>query len=493
MPQKLPLLGNKKPHVLKPNKRNTTPRIIIAVDTETYTEQIDNDLWVHKHKLGWAIYKDRQHGKTEYLYFEDPTEFWKWLKTKLKNGVTLYIFAHNFDFDWQILDGFNAVSKILGGKITRAIFDSNVFHIKASIEGFDGYPSHVCRLEFISTTNYTPYPLKKIGKLLGLEKMEVDFDLKEYCKRDTEIVLAFVEYLLKFIETHQLGNFQPTIASQSFTAFRHRFMKHEIYIHADEKAIELERLSYKGGRCEAWFIGKWKGGKVYKLDINSMYPFVMKTHEYPVKLVKVLNHCSVNQLKQIMKKYHVITHAKIRVDKPVVGVKRKKLIFPIGQFWDYFTTPELELIEKHGEILEVKEVGIYEKAPIFTDYIDYFYNLRLKFKREKNDVMQYFCKSFMNNLYGKLGQKNEVFMKIGESPTEEWKSIRYYDMDTKQWKYWRVLGKTIEEKVGFVEASNSFVAIPSFVTAYARCYLWELIEKAGEENVLYMDTDSLFV
>jgi len=47
--------------------------------------------------------------------------------------------------------------------------------------------------------------------------------------------------------------------------------------------------------------------------------------------------------------------------------------------------------------------------------------------------------------------------------------------------------------VGFVEASNSFVAIASFVTAYARCYLWELIEKAGEENVLYMDTDSLFV
>jgi len=419
MTRKLPLIGNKKAHVLKANKLNNTPRIIIAVDTETYTEQIENDMWIHRLKLGWAIFKDRQHGKTEYFYFEEPSEFWNWLKGKLKNERTLYIFAHNFDFDWQILDGFNAVSKILGGKITRAIFDSNVFHIKASVEGFDGYPSHICRLEFISTTNYTPYSLRKIGKLLGLEKMEVDFEtadkeyLKEYCKRDTEIVLAFVEYLLKFIETHQLGNFQPTIASQSFTAFRHRFMKHKIYIHADPKAIELERLSYKGGRCEAWFIGKWKDGKIYKLDINSMYPFVMKTHEYPVKLVKILNYCSVNQLKQIMKKYHVIAHVKIRVDKPVVGVKRKKLIFPIGEFWDYFATPELKLIERHGEILEVKEVAIYEKAPIFIDYVDYFYNLRLKFKREKNDVMQYFAKIFMNSLYGKFGQKNEVFIKIG--------------------------------------------------------------------------------
>jgi len=497
--QKLPFLGRKRPHKLKHNKRNRTPRFIIAVDTETYQEQLDEDLWVHKLKLGWAIYKDRQTGKTEYFYYEDVNDFWRWLKSKLKHKTTLYVFAHNFDFDWQVLQGFKKIKEILGGEIKRAIFDSNVFYIKVQVKGFNGYPTHYCNLEFISTTNYSSYPLKKIGKILGLEKMEIDFKnttkeyLKEYCKRDTEIVLAFVEYLLKFIEEHNLGNFQPTIASQSFTAFRHRFMKHDIYIHANPTTTRLERESYKGGRCEAWFIGKWKGGKVYKLDINSMYPFVMKTHEYPVKLIKVLPYCSVSQLKRIMRDYLVIARMKVEVWKPCVGIKREKLIFPVGRFWGVFTSPEIKLIFRYGKILEIKEVAIYEKAKIFEDYVDYFYNLRLKFKEEGNEVMQYFSKIFMNSLYGKFGQRNEYFKKIGKYPNEEWISIRYYDADNKEWHYYRIIGNSIEEKVGYVEAENSFVAIASFVTAYARCYLWELIEKAREENVLYMDTDSLFV
>lgn len=491
-------MGYKKWHYLKPNEKCKLPRFIIAVDTETEPEQIDEKTELHKLKLGWAIFKDRLHNKEEAFYFEHPKEFWDWLKSKCKNKTTLYVFAHNFDYDFQVLQGFNYLTEHLGAKITKFIVDSNVFIVRAKLEGFDGYPDHRCNIEFISTTNYSSYPLKKIGKILGLEKLEIDFknaskeELKTYCYRDTEIVLRFVEYLLKFIEEHDLGNFQPTIAAQSFTAFRHRFMKHKILIHAHPKATELERLSYRGGRTEAFFIGEWKGGTVYKLDVNSMYPYVMKNREYPVKLVKVLPYASVEQLKRIMRQYLVITRVKVKVDKPVVGVKKEKLIFPIGVFWSVLTSPELELVMKNGQILEVKEVAIYEKAKIFEDYVDYFYNLRLKFKEKGNEVMQYFAKIFMNSLYGKFGQKNESFKTIGFTDDPDFKAERVYDADEGRWRYFRVIGNKIEEKDGYIEGSNSFVAIASFVTAYARCYLWKLIEKAGQKNVLYCDTDSLF-
>jgi hypothetical protein len=46
---------------------------------------------------------------------------------------------------------------------------------------------------------------------------------------------------------------------------------------------------------------------------------------------------------------------------------------------------------------------------------------------------------------------------------------------------------------GEEETQNSFTAIASHVTEYARFYLWELFEKAGIENVYYCDTDSLFI
>jgi len=42
-------------------------------------------------------------------------------------------------------------------------------------------------------------------------------------------------------------------------------------------------------------------------------------------------------------------------------------------------------------------------------------------------------------------------------------------------------------------SNHSFPAIASHITAYARMYLYELIKKAGFENVYYCDTDSLFV
>jgi hypothetical protein len=43
------------------------------------------------------------------------------------------------------------------------------------------------------------------------------------------------------------------------------------------------------------------------------------------------------------------------------------------------------------------------------------------------------------------------------------------------------------------ESRDSFPAIASHITAYARMYLWELMKTAGLENVYYVDTDSLML
>ena len=44
-----------------------------------------------------------------------------------------------------------------------------------------------------------------------------------------------------------------------------------------------------------------------------------------------------------------------------------------------------------------------------------------------------------------------------------------------------------------VLAYDSCPIIASTVTAYARCYLFDIMRKAGLENVLYCDTDSVFL
>ncbi|GAH31491.1 unnamed protein product, partial [marine sediment metagenome] len=60
----------------------------------------------------------------------------------------------------------------------------------------------------------------------------------------------------------------------------------------------------------------------------------------------------------------------------------------------------------------------------------------------------------------------------------------------KQIRY--LLGEIFELK-GHTECFNSFPAIPAHVSAYARLYLWKLMQQAGEGNYFYCDTDSLIV
>jgi len=54
------------------------------------------------------------------------------------------------------------------------------------------------------------------------------------------------------------------------------------------------------------------------------------------------------------------------------------------------------------------------------------------------------------------------------------------------------MGKKITT-TGKKDATHTFTAIASAVTAYARQYLWQTIKKIGANKVLYCDTDSIIL
>jgi len=255
----------------------------------------------------------------------------------------------------------------------------------------------------------------------------------------------------------------------------------------------MERESYRGGRTEAFYIGRLPKGKYYKLDVNSMYPFVMRERLYPTKLIRLETQPSLSGLKRALQRFFVIAHVRIKVDKPIVAIKGERLIFPVGEFDAFLTSPELELLMKHGEILKVYKYAIYEQHPIFKDYVDFFYTLKEKYTKEGNSAFKQIAKLFLNSLYGKFGQRTRLFDKVGECEHEDGYEV-VFDVETGKRITYRYLNNEVwVESEEYVEGENSMVVIASAVSAYARCYLWSLIEKAGLENVFYCDTDSLIV
>jgi len=99
----------------------------------------------------------------------------------------------------------------------------------------------------------------------------------------------------------------------------------------------------------------------------------------------------------------------------------------------------------------------------------------------------------MNSLYGKFGQLMGEWETCGKCDPKE---VKYWsEIVSGQNKicHYRKINGLIQRYEKKREAFNSFCAVASHVTGYARVKMWQLMEKAGCDNVYYCDTDSLFV
>lgn len=484
----------RKPHMLSRNKANRYPREFIFYDTETDPIELDPEIKLHKLRLGWANYlRLDELGKIhtdEWREFRTHSEFWEFVFSKARSKSKLYVIAHNQHFDFNVVGGFKWLGREKW-KITKLILDSSRFYVQARKNGK--------ALAFLDTFNYVKAPVRKLGKVVGLEKLSVDFstvsdgELSVYCKRDVEIIRKWFLRYLQFIRKENLGNFGFTVSQQAFNAFRHRFMTHPICIHADQDALRLERESYRGGRSEAFFIGEVPEDRIFYLDVNSLYPYVMRKFKYPTRLVFMEKYPSKKGLYHALEHYGVIAKVHITINEPAIGIKRNKLIFPVGSFWCTLTTPELRYVLDHARINKVAYYAAYEMKPIFVDYVDYFYDLKTKAKKEGDQVTYQLAKLFLNSLYGKFGQKTRELELIAEGEGLGFGYTKVYFMNREKAYHGYVIGNQLyiikEEK----EWYNSFPAIASHVTAYARMHLWNLMKTAVLSNVYYVDTDSLFV
>jgi len=456
-------------HFLKDNKVNQKKLNWVFFDTETQVVTEDERVQKQNLKLGYAVHIrfDHKNKKQKEIFFTTPEEFGLFLERSVRDKGVLYVAAMQVAFDF----GVSGIGKYL---------DNNGWEIKKPIVSESCvilyYRKDKKTIVFMDIWNYVKTSVKALGNTLDLPKLDIDFEkctdeeLREYCKRDTEIIAYFIEQYIKFIEDHDLGNMGITTPHQSFNAYKHRFRKKPLLIHNHKETLELERESYYGGRTECFRIGKIDE-EIYVLDINSMYPYIMKENLFPsnFKLYSYKGR-NLSSLKILLSSYLVIARVLIETDEAVYPYRRNgKLIFPAGRFWTTLCTGSLRYALEKGHIIDVDV-------------------------EQGNKVYRNFAKLIMNSLYGKFGQKVKNIEPVGYDPDIEM-GIRYIkDYDTgKRWSEIVINHKIFAEASKEDEAYDSFPAISAHVTDYARLHLWKLIKKAGKENVFYSDTDSLFV
>ena len=520
-------------HIFRQTKKLSMQDNFIFLDTEANTKQIDKDIKELTFRMGSAIFWNRKNDIYEKLIFYDTLNFWENVEFIFSQGVKEQIlFSHNTQFDLKMIDGFNYLLRN-GWEIKNQYVRASIF-IFVFVK-IDKYKNKKI-LHIWDTFNYVRVPLEKIGKSLNLPKLDIDLgkcnkiELEMYCLRDSEIIFAFIRQLIDFLIVNNLSKLKATSGSISFNAFRHAFYDVKdkpIYIHDWKESIKLERSSFRGGITDCFLVNKLLNG-VYKLDINSMYSWVMKEYYFPTKLLRYTNESELSQVQLFElynrlknnKNYGFILDVSFSIPKEnayiLTKLPKSKAMFLYGNNIRLsLCQPELDFIENKknkGKISYIFSMNIYKMQDIFSNFVDVFFNFKLKYKKEKNKVNEGLAKLILNNLYGKFAQKDMEFKKISINSDF---LIKYQDIIKMMIEKCKNLIKDnsivylgaiinvaeiyIINKELFLfrkfekNSKESFVAISSFIISYARMLLIKYLKIAKRKNSFYCDTDSLFV
>lgn len=485
--------NKRKAHYIRRSKNVRLPSRFIFFDVETYPVPSGKPMVL---KLAYAVYWyiDKKTGVETIEWFDTTKSesLFDFIISKSVKYNNLRVLSANIWFDCRVsgilthlkASGWHCKQFFARGHTFIALFERGNY-----------------RIDLVNVQNYFNIPVVTIGKSIGKPKLKVDFDrasmkdLRIYCKNDVDIIFTAFKALYYFIKDGKKGGIGYTIPSVAYSCYTHSFIPHNIAVHAEKDILDVERKAYFGGRCECFYIGKKSGEPYYKLDVNSMYPYVMRSCDYPVKLHKTGKNIPICDLAKIIDCYCYIAEVIVKTDKPVYAVRQNgKVIFPIGEFKTYLTTPSLLYALSQDHLKVIPFIIAYQKANLFKDYVDYFYTKRLAFMKEDNKAFSYICKILLNSLYGKFGQKSSTM--LWEKKNEQENDFRQIIWQVQEQRYYVHqsffgLEQMIIQKE--CEGLNSMPAIAAHVTDYARLYLWQLIEKAGIRNCFYVDTDSIIV
>ncbi|MEM1971364.1 MAG: DNA polymerase, partial [Candidatus Anstonellales archaeon] len=298
---------------------------------------------------------------------------------------------------------------------------------------------------------------------------------------DVEIEGKLVVGMLDVFE--QLGiNLKLTLSKTSYSYLTENVEFNFGDVLSEEGFLRGSVLSYRGGRTEMFYKGVQKNVFIY--DVNSLYPYVMYEYTYPIRFkfktkdMRVI-HDQIKNGNCVLAKVRFYNDANI-------GVKYEdRLVFPKGEMIAWLNTREMEYLLGKGLISEVLEAYVFEGRKIFNR-IKTLYDMRMKFKKEGKESLQYITKILMNSGYGRFGYRVEE-MGFDKELALELEAAGY---NVKEYEW----GNYYFFRITNIYKYNQLTLIAAEVTANARMHItnYKNIVESGGGKVYYMDTDSLF-
>lgn len=443
----------------------------------------------------------------------NPQFFWEWVCKRLDSRRTTWIVGHNIGASIQALglfpmldSGFISLdypgaTKTPADSIAEKTNGVGGLFVVADPPTIIGIRSRAgFRATIVDTRNYVDATVAELSEFTNHKRCEIEPGeesagrLVERLARDSLIVRDFILRLLQVWKVNDFGMFRWTIGGLAMSAFRHRFMSYPPDLHNDAEVKKLERAAYRGGEIVCNFIGK-SVGKCHQIDVTSLYPHVMRTGLFPVKLINYVS----------LKRFRVgrppgdpceqIAEVALDVGAQPFSLKTNDGTMRVcGRFTTYLCGAELESAIQTGSVIGWRKLAIYKLEPLFRSYVDGLWPLRKQYQIDGNKIGDKLIKGMLVSLYGKFGQFGYGMeprpAKCAPRSWQQWQEGNGVDVPIRNYVS---IGLNVFQVVAEDNNPNSAIAISAFVTAAGRAYMESMRDFAGYQNVMYQSCDSLIV
>nr|YP_010977216.1 hypothetical protein UYH48_mgp01 [Daedaleopsis confragosa]WNZ34421.1 hypothetical protein [Daedaleopsis confragosa] len=182
----------------------------------------------------------------------------------------------------------------------------------------------------------------------------------------------------------------PTISSLSFAIYTRNYLSEYKIPLTKGPVFYFIKESYTGGSTDMYIP---YGSNIYCIDVNSLYPSVMKNNSYPVGVINefagditILNDIYWIGDATVSTKRDLI-HPYLQIHQVIKSGYRT--ISPNGNFNMKIHSPEyLNAIKDYNII--IKNGYFFNKENIFEKFVDDLYALRINYP--KGDTMNFTCK-----------------------------------------------------------------------------------------------------
>ena len=468
-----------------------------TADFETTTDPNDCRVWA---------YAICEIGNINNFYYGNSIdEFIEFCKNKRENYV---LYFHNLKFDGEYIFNYllNNDYKCIKDKkdredktFTTLISDTGQFY---SIEIFfeTKNKKHINKVTIYDSLKILNFSVDKIAKdfNLPIRKLEIDYHAKreighilteeeiDYIKNDVEIMARALEFM--FNENLK----KMTIGSDALNNYKEMNTNFSKYFPLLPYQIDLDiRRSYKGGFTYLNEVYKEKEtGSGIVLDVNSLYPSVMKYEKLPFgEPLYFEGEYKEDKLYSLYIQTFSCSFELKEGKIPSIQIKNNLSFVPNEYVKSSkgdivtltLTNVDLKLFFENYNVYDLtyhsgwKFKGI---KGLFTQYIDYWSEKKINAKKEKNNVLYIISKLMLNSLYGKFGLNPNV---QGKYPYLNEEGIVKYKMYPKE----------IRDSI--------YIPVASFITSYARNKTIRTsqaikdytIKNYNKDYYIYSDTDSI--